>query len=115
MQTPALARRALDDSHKDILNFINANTSWVIEGCYSDLIEYAVEFSTELIFMNIGVELCSENAKTRPWEPHKYESKEAQDQNLAMLLNWIAQVPNREDSCCKVMHEKLYDEYPRKN
>ena len=25
----------------------------------------------------------------RPWEPHKYPSKEAQDANLALLIGWI--------------------------
>jgi hypothetical protein len=29
------------------------------------------------------------NAFSRPWEPHKYLSKEAQDANLEMLMGWI--------------------------
>jgi adenylate kinase family enzyme len=108
---PEIARRPMDDSGKEILKFINEHESWVIEGCYSDLIEFALEFSTEIIFMNLPVELCVQNAKNRPWEPHKYASKEAQDQNLAMLLDWISQYPHREDTFSKAMHEKLYARY----
>jgi hypothetical protein len=58
--------------------------------------------------MNLDVESCIGNAKNRPWEPHKYPSKEAQDKNLSMLLNWISQYPEREDTFSKVAHENLY-------
>ncbi len=104
-------RRVLDDSKKDILRFIEANSGWVIEGCYSDLIELALEQSNELIFMNLSVEMCIANAKKRPWEPHKYESKEAQDSNLGMLIDWIAQYPKRADTFSKKSHDKIYEQY----
>lgn len=111
---PNPVRRSLEESGKEISHFISVNTSWVIEGCYSDLIELAMAYSTEVIFMNLSVELCIQNAKNRPWEPHKYESKEAQDKNLGMLLNWISQYPNRTDTFSKVAHEKLYSQYKGK-
>jgi aminoglycoside phosphotransferase len=41
------------------------------------------------VFLNPGVEACVANARLRPWEPHKYASKAAQDANLEMLIAWI--------------------------
>ena len=61
--------------------------------------------------MNLPIELCIENAKNRPWEPHKYDSKAAQDANLAMLIDWIAQYNQRTDTFSKSAHQKLYDEF----
>jgi hypothetical protein len=55
-----------------------------------------------------------ENAKNRPWEPHKYESKKAQDENLDMLIDWISQYTSRNDTFSKVAHEKLFEEFQGK-
>jgi adenylate kinase family enzyme len=82
-------RKALKDSAKEINEFITNNDGWVIEGCYSDLLEIASPYSTEIIYLNLPIEQCIKNAKSRPWEPHKYASKEAQDANLNMLIDWI--------------------------
>ena len=70
-------RRALIESNLKINSFIDSNGGWVIEGCYSDLLEMAVPKSNEIIFMNLPIESCIANAKSRPWESHKYKSKEA--------------------------------------
>lgn len=61
--------------------------------------------------MNLPIKACISNAKNRPWEPHKYESKEAQDANLGMLIDWISQYEKREDVFSQAAHRKLYDEY----
>ena len=52
---------------------------------------------------------CVENAKNRPWEPHKYESKEAQDSNFEMLINWIKDYRKREDEFSYRSHMKFYE------
>ena len=80
-------RRPLNESAEGIQIFIDSNDGWVIEGCYADLLEKALPFSNEIIFMNLPIETCILNAKNRNWEPHKYESKEAQDANLDMLID----------------------------
>jgi hypothetical protein len=69
---------------------------------------------SEIIFMNLPIELCITNAKNRPWEPHKYESKAAQDANLAILIDWIAQYDQRTDTFSKLAHQQLYDEFAGK-
>lgn len=84
-ETPT--RRSLEVSRLDILTFINSECSWVVEGCYADLLEIAMVHATEIIFLNPGTEACVENARNRPWEPHKYSSREAQDANLGMLID----------------------------
>lgn len=70
-------RMSTEHSYKQIKRFMNQHDNWVIEGCYSDLLKLVVNAATEMIFLNLPVAACVENAKSRPWEPHKYNSKEA--------------------------------------
>lgn len=107
-------RRPLKESGQQIAEFIDSSQHWVIEGCYSDLLQMAVPSANELIFLNLPVESCIKNAKNRPWEPHKYESKEAQDANLDMLIGWISQYMERTDTFSQSAHKTLYDEYAGK-
>jgi hypothetical protein len=58
--------------------------------------------------------MCIANAKNRPWEPHKYKSKESQDTNLNMLTNWISNYTSRDDTFSKTAHQKLYDDWQGK-
>lgn len=104
-------RLPLDQSQSKITAFIDSNPSWVIEGCYADLLSFAAEGADQLIFLDLAVEDCLTNAKNRPWEPHKYPSKEAQNANLNMLLAWIADYKKRSDVCSYEAHVKLYHEF----
>ena len=104
-------RKPLTESALEISAFIDSYAGWVIEGCYSDLLKIALPFSSEIIFMNLSVESCIENARNRPWEPHKYKSKEAQDSNLEMLIDWISQYSQRTDTFSEAAHKKLYEQY----
>lgn len=102
------------ESKWDIMAFIENQQGWVVEGCYSDLLEIVLGYADEIIFMNLPIEACIVNAKARPWEAHKYESMEAQNANLDMLIEWIADYPNRTDSCSQAAHEKLYEKFTGK-
>ena len=104
-------RCSIAKSHEAINHFMVSNENWVIEGCYSDLLEFALEKATKVIYLCLPIEHCVENAKSRPWEPHKYESKEAQDANLKMLITWIRQYENRSDTFSKSAHEKLFNQF----
>lgn len=106
------SRQPLADSARQIRAFIDSHDTWVIEGCYSDLLQIAAVFANELIFLDLPVETCQQNARNRPWEPHKYQSREAQDANLSMLLDWIAQYPHRNDTFSRAAHRQLYDTFP---
>lgn len=107
-------RRSIEQAYEEIQSFTECNDEWVVEGCYADLLELLKPFATEAIFMNLPVYLCQENARNRSWEPHKYESKEAQDSNLAMLLEWIAGYVDRDDSLSYSAHRALYDSFQGK-
>lgn len=107
-------REKLSVSAGAVDEFTASNQGWVIEGCYTDLLELAVSQSTELIFMNLPVELCVANARARPWEAHKYASKSAQDANLPMLINWIRQYAHRDDTFSFASHSRLYENYAGK-
>jgi len=114
MPTAPPERKPLAESEAEISEFIRSNAGWVVEGCYSDLLDLILPSSSELIFMNLPVDLCIENARNRPWEPHKYESKEAQDSNLNMLIDWISQYSERTDTFSKAAHSALYERYTGK-
>ncbi|RKF13748.1 shikimate kinase [Alginatibacterium sediminis] len=108
-QGEAVIRAPLAESEKTIHNFMNGNTAWVIEGCYADLLTIALPFATDIIYLNLPIPICIKNAKMREWEPHKYQSKAAQDQNLNMLIEWISQYDERSDTFSKTAHLQLYN------
>jgi adenylate kinase family enzyme len=107
-------RQTIVESSQSINDFLIAHDNWVIEGCYADLLEIVTPKADKVIFLNLPASACVENAKNRPWEPHKYESKEAQDENLDMLIDWISQYTSRNDTFSKVAHEKLFEEFQGK-
>jgi SAM-dependent methyltransferase len=104
-------RRDLPDSERDIRRFAARHEAWVVEGCYADLVGLLLADATELVFLNPGVEACVRRCRARPWEPHKYPTREAQDANLAMLLDWVRSYPTRDDPCSLDAHRALYDAF----
>lgn len=104
-------RESLDKSAQYIKQFITENQAWVIEGCYSDLLELVSPHANEAIFLNLSTQACIENARNRPWEPHKYKTKQDQDNNLQMLIDWIKQYYDREDVFSLSAHRKLFDNF----
>jgi len=104
-------RRSLAESAREISAFIDMTDRWVIEGCYADLIEIALARCTRLVFLNPGVEACVANARLRPWEPHKYASKAAQDANLEMLIEWIREYPTRSDVFSLAAHRAIFEAF----
>jgi adenylate kinase family enzyme len=105
-------RRPVEESGVAIASFIGRHEGWVIEGCYADLAALALARCTHLLFLDPGVETCVEHARARPWEPHKYPSKEAQDANLAMLVQWIRDYATRDDDALSLRaHRRLFDGY----
>ncbi|HAN26340.1 MAG TPA: shikimate kinase, partial [Haliea salexigens] len=82
--------------------------------CYADLLELAIPHATEIVFLNPGTETCIENARQRPWEPHKYASPAAQDANLAMLIAWIRDYEQRVDEFSYTAHRRLFDGFQRR-
>lgn len=107
-------REELSTSVERLKRFMIEHRAWVVEGCYGGLIEEAAKKADELIFMNPGVKVCQENCRSRPWEKDKYPSKEAQDANLAMLLDWVAQYETRSDEFSYTAHRRLFEQFTGK-
>lgn len=108
-ETTPPQRRAIEDSRADIEAFLSQHDGWVIEGCYADLLAIAAPEATEMIWLNPPADACVAHAKARPWEPHKYPSKEAQDANLPMLIDWIRAYDTRDDELSRRAHEDLFN------
>ena len=106
---PPPRRRPIRDSAADLEAFMASQDSWVIEGCYSDLLEVTLPHCTRMIFLNPGVDACVANCRSRPWEPHKYETPEEQDANLAMLIAWVKEYETRDDVFSLRSHRQLFE------
>ncbi len=104
-------RTPLDEAGKALDAFTNANTRWVVEGCYADLAALIAPRADTMIFLDLSVAACQQHARARPWEPHKYPSQEAQDANLPMLLDWIAAYPEREGPLGRPAHAALFERF----
>jgi hypothetical protein len=103
--------RPREDIDADVEKFLNSNEQWVVEGCYGELVELALPRCTELIFLNPGLEACTTNNRRRPWEPHKYESAEAQDAMLGNLIDWVAGYYTRSDQWSLAYHRQIFDSF----
>lgn len=103
--------RPLEAILADFDRFLDSNEQWVVEGCYGELVEAALPRCTELIFLNPGQEACVANNRRRRWEPHKYDSAEAQDAMLNNLLEWVADYYTRDDQWSLAYHRRIFDSY----
>ncbi len=104
-------RKEVAESIKDLESFVGAHESWVIEGCYGSLIRAAAASASEMYFLNPSIEECQQNCRTRPWEPHKYETEEAQEENLEMLLEWVANYETRNDEFSLQEHRAIFESF----
>lgn len=104
--------RPLEDVERDLMGFVSSHSDWVVEGCYGELAEKVLPWCDRLIFLDPGPEVCLAHNRARPWEPHKYASREAQDAMLANLLDWTAGYYERDDSWSQAAHRRLYDNFP---
>jgi adenylate kinase family enzyme len=103
--------RCAGDAAADLRAFFDAHDRWVIEGCYGNLARVALERSPVLLFLEPGVDACLANNRNRPWEPHKYASKEEQDERLELLLAWVEEYYTRTDSLSFADHQALFERY----
>lgn len=111
---PGPQRKPQEESIALLLDFIDHNEQWVIEGCYADLVEVALPYCTELRFLNPGVETCIAHCRSRPWEPEKFPSPQEQQAMLKTLIEWVKQYDVRDDEYGLQRHRALYDRFAGK-
>ncbi|WP_409526512.1 shikimate kinase [Nitrincola sp. MINF-07-Sa-05] len=107
-------RRRLQDSIADVKRFIADNEHWIIDGCYSDIIEPILADCEEFIFLNPGVDACIAHCRARPWEPEKFSSKEEQDEHLDNLIEWVTAYETRSDEYGLSRHRALFESFSGK-
>jgi adenylate kinase family enzyme len=95
----------------DVQSFCSSNAHWVVEGCYTRLIERVLLLRPLLVFLNPGADRCIANCKARPWEPHKYGSRQEQDERLGHLLEWVHEYYSRDGEMSLVAHRSCFDSY----
>ena len=107
-------RSPLQDSINAVKRWISEQESWIIEGCYADILEPALAYADELIFLNPGVNACIAHCRSRPWEPEKFCSQQEQDENLDNLLRWVGAYETRDDEYGLDRHRALYESFAGK-
>ncbi len=105
-------RRPLADSIADVTRFIEDNESWIIEGCYADIVEPILPRCETLIFLNPGVDACVAHCRGRQWEPDKFASRSKQDEHLENLIEWVRSYETRQDEYGLRSHRALFDAFP---
>jgi adenylate kinase family enzyme len=105
VERPAAQRLA------DLRRFCDEHESWVIEGCYADLIEATFPWRPELIFLDPGREVCLRHCRARPFELHKYGTKEEQARMLDFLLRWVAGYYERDGTMPWRGHRASFEQY----
>ena len=98
-------------SAADVRAFCERHDDWVVEGCYTTLTHRALAYSPMLLFMDPGADACVANCRQRPWEPHKYASKDEQDARLEFLLSWVREYYTRAGDLSHAEHQALFDAY----
>jgi adenylate kinase family enzyme len=104
-------QRPADAIAASLRQFLSDHDTWVIEGCYGELIEVASAQCTELIFLNPGLAACLANNRRRLWEPHKYASIEQQDAMLEALQAWVADYYTRTGPWSYEAHRLIFDRH----
>lgn len=86
--------------------------SWVVEGCYEDLIEALAPREPMLIWLDVSEEVCAERVRARAFEPHKYPTPEAQVAAQEPLIEWIRGYRRRRGPLSHAAHEALFTRWP---
>ncbi|HVZ38019.1 MAG TPA: shikimate kinase [Candidatus Kapabacteria bacterium] len=103
--------RPPDVASADVRAFCSGHERWVVEGCYAGLIGVALEYSPRLLFLNPGEAQCIANCRSRPWEEHKYVSREEQDARLGFLLRWVGEYYTRSGDMSLTGHRSCFAAY----
>ena len=104
-------QRPRESAAAALKSFIDSQASWVIEGCYGELVRAASLHCTLLVFLNPGMKACMANNLKRPWEPHKYASLDLQNAMLSQLQEWVTGYYKREDAWSYRVHREIFDTF----
>lgn len=103
-------RRDVSDAAAAIRATVSSDPA-VIEGCYADLVEALATQDDHLIWLDVSAEVCTSNCKKRPFEPHKWESAEKQDEFLPRLLEFVGTYKTRTDCLGRNAHRETFERF----
>lgn len=95
----------------DVAAFCARHPRWVVEGCYAQLVAPALAHGPHLVFLRPGLQACTDHARRRAWEPHKFASPAEQAAQLPALLAWMAGYETRDDALSLRAHEAAFAAY----
>ena len=78
---------------------------------YGDLVEAALPHCTELRFLNPGIDVCVAHCMSRPWEPEKFPTPEAQRATLDDLVRWVRDYESRDDEYGLATHRRIFETF----
>lgn len=107
----AAVARPVEAAKGDVRLFCSQHEHWVVEGCYASLVAAALESGPLLVFLNPGEAQCLANCRVRPWEPHKYSSKEEQNERLEFLMAWVRDYYSRDGDMSLMGHRACFAAY----
>jgi adenylate kinase family enzyme len=103
--------RPEDAAAAEVLEFCAGHASWIVEGCYANLVRALLVHRPVLVLLDPGEAQCIANCLARPWESHKYESRAAQDERLPFLLTWVREYYSRDGEMSHASHAATYAAY----
>lgn len=103
-------RRDKAESERALREFCDSD-GWVIEGCYGDLVRYALQWKPELVLMDVPAEVCALRARGRDWEPDKFASPAAQAASLELLIRWLTGYGTRDGEMSLAGHRAIFEGY----
>lgn len=109
---PVPERRPIAESAAAIDRFTAAHASWVMEGCYEDLIALGLQRGAACVFLDVPPETCAARVRERAFEPRKYASPEAQRAATEALVAWILEYPARSGAMSRSAHAALFAAAP---
>lgn len=104
-------RRPLKESISDIEEFIAAHEGWIIEGCYSDLIDAALPDCNDLRFLNPGISTCVANCQRRHAAWCEHRKPEDERSPLEELIPWVRDYNRRDDEFSFARHRATFDRF----
>jgi adenylate kinase family enzyme len=104
-------RRPIEAARGDVTAFCDARATWIVEGCYADLVEPLLARRPLLLWLDPPLEACLRHCRERPWVPHKFASAAEQDARLDALLAWVQDYETREGELSRAGHDALFRAY----
>ena len=105
-------RRPVEASVELLTATLGFDARPVIEGCYADLVQALADADDHLVWLDLPVAACIDNARARPWEPHKWPNADAQDAFLPRLIAFIEGYPTDPAPTGRPAHAQLFSDFP---